>query len=167
MEYTIRYDFGLCRLYSANNKDDIINEENLNELSESDFEGVRGYSVTNDKGERIIKNMVPFTDMDLAFDDELLEKLEGKYLMLHFVQNAIGEEKHEVDDINSLKPDEEIDHGLVNSLTDDDGNYYELEEIITEFDTPDDFHKDYFIVENGKIAELEEVDGKFNRIDEE
>lgn len=166
MEYTIRYDFGLCRLYSANSEEDIINEVDLDELSESDFEGARGYSVTNGEGERIINNIVPFTDMDLAFDDDLIKKLEGSYLMLHFIKNAIGEEKHEIDDISTLKPDEEIDHGLVNSLTDGKGNYYELEEIITEYDTPDDFHKDYFIVENGQIVELEEEDGKLYRIDE-
>jgi len=166
MEYTIRYNFGLCRLYSAYNEEDLINEENLNELSESDFEGVRGYDVTDDEGKDIINTLVPFTDMDLAFDDELIKELEGKYLLLHFIQNAKGQEVHEIEDINSLKPDEEIDHGLVNSLTDNKGNYYELEEIITEYDMPDDIHKDYYIVENGQLIELEEEDGKLYRIDE-
>lgn len=166
MEYIIEFENGICRLYCADTEEDVLTENNLTELSESEFEGARSYCVTDEEGKRIIETAVPFTEMDLAFDDNLIEELEGKYLLLHFFQNSIGKEVYEVEDIQSLKTEEEVDHGVVGSLIDKNGNFYQLEEVITEFQIPDNLLKDYFIVENGKVVELEEEDGKLYRIDE-
>lgn len=156
-KYTISYNCCQTEFYVADSPSDILNGEELSDTVQffagSEIGGSNSWDVEDAEGNSMMGAYVDLNE-DTSLD---LKKIEGKYLLLVIMEYGNGEDEVTINDIKTLKSDT-VNFGLIISLTDDSGEFYDLTDCTTEYDDPERSTK-YFLVKNGKLTEQYD-DGK-------